>query len=407
MNTVSCGVTPKKLFIGQVPPDVTQDQIRNVFQQYGNILDLNIMAPRKPGAMGCAFVTYGSWAESEAAMRAVDGKYTLPGSPHPVAVKFADAKPAELAKFEGRGTKRGAWEMGNPASLMSMMAGGGKRQFMGGMGRGDMGMNPMMMNPMMMNPMMMSMMSMNPMMMANMQNMMATMASSMGMGMGNAPGGGGPKPQQQQGGPGGPGSGGMMGGAGMMGGMGGGMPSSQGMPGGSQMGMLGGGQMGMQGSGGGPSGSAPQMGYDPSGGSGGMIGPAMPQNMGGGMPGFMGMMPGAMGMGMGGMGMDGSSAAGAGGQASLLSQAKAWKLFIGQISFDLTEEQLYPYFAQFGSILELALPRTDGRSRGYAFLTYSNQSEAQAAIEGGNGAVIPSDPRARPLTVRWADNKGR
>jgi CUG-BP- and ETR3-like factor len=83
------------------------------------------------------------------------------------------------------------------------------------------------------------------------------------------------------------------------------------------------------------------------------------------------------------------------------------QLFVGQISFDLTEDQLHPFFAQFGTILELALPRTDGRSRGYAFLTYSSRAEAQAAIEGANGAVVPSDPRARALTVRWADNKGR
>jgi CUG-BP- and ETR3-like factor len=66
-----------------------------------------------------------------------------------------------------------------------------------------------------------------------------------------------------------------------------------------------------------------------------------------------------------------------------------------------------PFFAQFGTILELALPRSDGRSRGYAFVTYASQAEAQAAIEGANGAVIPTDPRARALTVRWADQKAR
>jgi len=35
-----------------VPPDVNADQIRSIFQNYGAIADLNIMAPRKPGAMG-------------------------------------------------------------------------------------------------------------------------------------------------------------------------------------------------------------------------------------------------------------------------------------------------------------------------------------------------------------------
>lgn len=72
-------------------------------------------------------MTYGTWADAEAALLAVNGSITLPGSQHPLAVKFADAKPAELAKFDNRGTKRGAWEMGG-------MAVGGKRQMMGAKG---------------------------------------------------------------------------------------------------------------------------------------------------------------------------------------------------------------------------------------------------------------------------------
>ena len=57
-------------------------------------------------------MTYSTWAEAEAALRGVDGHATLPGGSHPIAVKFADAKPVELAKFEARGTKRNSWEMG-------------------------------------------------------------------------------------------------------------------------------------------------------------------------------------------------------------------------------------------------------------------------------------------------------
>ena len=47
-----CGVTPKKLFIGQVPPEVTEEQVRAIFEPFGAIVDLNIMPPRKPGSMG-------------------------------------------------------------------------------------------------------------------------------------------------------------------------------------------------------------------------------------------------------------------------------------------------------------------------------------------------------------------
>lgn len=235
----------------QVPGNDTREQIREIFQQYGTIVDLNTMPPKKPGAMGekcslllclhvvrvghaaycrmfmvifapafgsmdaphmrvhthaclhqcvhpfipacmphncarrpfigahtwcthacsyartatclnqlltvalhaactttgCAFVTYSTWAAAEAAVKAIDGKYTMPGGPHALTVRFADAKPAELAKFEARGTKRGAWELGSIGGMGAMMGGGrgagagSKRQFMGGMGgmgRGDM-----------------------------------------------------------------------------------------------------------------------------------------------------------------------------------------------------------------------------------------------------------------------------
>ncbi|KAI8470888.1 MAG: hypothetical protein J3K34DRAFT_385032 [Monoraphidium minutum] len=329
---VMCGVTPKKLFVGQVPPDTGIEDIRTLFSGYGAILDLNTMPPRKAGSMGCAFVTYGTWAEAEGAMKAVDSKVTMPGGTHPLTVKFADAKPAELAKFEGRGTKRGAWDGGGGM-------GGGKRQFMGGMGRGGMDFGGGGMG-----------------------------GGGMGMGMGGGPmgGGGGPAPGLGGGAPGG------MGGFDPTGGMGGGMP-------GGGMGM----GMGMPGMG------MPGM---------GMGGMGMP-GMGMGMPGM------GMGMGMPGMGM-GMGMGGGGGASSALAEAKAWKLFVGQISFDLSEEEIAPFLGQFGTILELALPRTDGRSRGYAFVTYASAAEAQAAIDGANGAVIPADPRARPLTVRWADNKG-
>jgi hypothetical protein len=175
-------------------------------------------------------------------------------------------------------------------------------------------------------------------------------------------------------------------------------------------------------------------GYDPGGGGGGgggrggMMQVGVPSMAMGVPPGFMGMpvpLPGGgmammapggglfMGVPPHGMMMAPGAAAAAGaalsggGAGGALAAAKAWKLFVGQISFDLSEEQLFPFFARFGTILELALPRTDGRSRGYAFLTYSSQAEAQACIEGADGAAVPGDPRARLLTVRWADNKGR
>ena len=83
-------------------------------------------------------MTYGTWAEAEAALTAVNGNVVMPGGTAPLTVKFADAKPSELAKLDGRGAKRGAWEMGGMGGMMGMMGGGGgsgKRQMKGNMVR--------------------------------------------------------------------------------------------------------------------------------------------------------------------------------------------------------------------------------------------------------------------------------
>ena len=74
-------------------------------------------------------MTYSTWAEAEAALAAVNGAVTMPGSAHPMAVKFADAKPGELAKFEARGAKRSGaasgTDPGTPSAAGSGSGGGG------------------------------------------------------------------------------------------------------------------------------------------------------------------------------------------------------------------------------------------------------------------------------------------
>ena len=138
--------------------------------------------------------------------------------------------------------------------------------------------------------------------------------------------------------------------------------------------------------------------------------------MGGGMMGAMGGMGGmnAMGGMMGGGGGAGSGGSGGrrqmglmglGDQNGNLAAAKAWKLFIGQISFDLAEGDLFPFFSQFGSILELVLLRNQGdrRHKGCGFVVYSTAAEAEAALAGANGATMPGDPRQRHIAVKYAN----
>jgi cold-inducible RNA-binding protein len=63
------------------------------------------------------------------------------------------------------------------------------------------------------------------------------------------------------------------------------------------------------------------------------------------------------------------------------------KLFVGNLSFNITENDLQDAFAAFGNVTEtsLMLDRVTKRPRGFAFVTMGSAEEAQAAIDGLNG----------------------
>jgi len=76
------------------------------------------------------------------------------------------------------------------------------------------------------------------------------------------------------------------------------------------------------------------------------------------------------------------------------------KLFVGNLSFNTTENDLQDAFAQFGTVTEtnLMMYRMTNRPRGFGFVTMSSAEEAQKAIEGMNG----KDMDGRALTVNVA-----
>src|SRR5258707_4343584 len=63
------------------------------------------------------------------------------------------------------------------------------------------------------------------------------------------------------------------------------------------------------------------------------------------------------------------------------------KLFVGNLSFNTTENDLQDTFAAHGTVLEanLMMDRATGRPRGFAFITMSTDQEAQSAINALNG----------------------
>lgn len=76
------------------------------------------------------------------------------------------------------------------------------------------------------------------------------------------------------------------------------------------------------------------------------------------------------------------------------------KLYVGNLSYDTTEDDIRNLFAQAGTVSEVALikDRDTGSSKGFAFVTMSSQEEATKAIEQFNGKTLGN----REMTVNVA-----
>jgi cold-inducible RNA-binding protein len=76
------------------------------------------------------------------------------------------------------------------------------------------------------------------------------------------------------------------------------------------------------------------------------------------------------------------------------------KLFVGNLSFNTTENDLQDAFAAHGTVVEtnLMMDKMSGRPRGFAFVTMSTPEEAQKAIDALNGSQLDG----RALTVNIA-----
>ncbi len=79
------------------------------------------------------------------------------------------------------------------------------------------------------------------------------------------------------------------------------------------------------------------------------------------------------------------------------------KLYVGNMSFKTTEDELRSAFGQFGSVTDVyvAMDKMTGRPRGFAFVTMGTAEEAAQAAEKLNGA----DVGGRALTVNEARPK--
>jgi len=78
----------------------------------------------------------------------------------------------------------------------------------------------------------------------------------------------------------------------------------------------------------------------------------------------------------------------------------AKKLYVGNLAWSTTKEELEEFFSKYGTIEEAIIvsDNATGRSRGFGFVTFENDADADAAIEATNGQEF----KERELTVNEA-----
>lgn len=83
----------------------------------------------------------------------------------------------------------------------------------------------------------------------------------------------------------------------------------------------------------------------------------------------------------------------------------AKKLYVGNLSYDVTEDELSQAFTRCGQVsgVQIIKDRESGRSKGFAFVEMTDDDEAEQAINTMTG----QDLRGRPLTVDHARERSR
>src|SRR5436189_554910 len=80
------------------------------------------------------------------------------------------------------------------------------------------------------------------------------------------------------------------------------------------------------------------------------------------------------------------------------------RLYVGNLSYDVTKDALHACFAECGEVSEthLVMDRETGRARGFAFVTMKTDAEANNAITQLNGTML----EGRPLKINIAEARG-
>jgi RNA recognition motif-containing protein len=78
-----------KLFVGQIPFEVTTPDVQTLFSRYGTVKSALVISGSDGRSKGCAMVLFDTWGQAEAAQLALNGTTAL-GGQKAMVVKFAD-----------------------------------------------------------------------------------------------------------------------------------------------------------------------------------------------------------------------------------------------------------------------------------------------------------------------------
>ncbi|XP_049573573.1 CUGBP Elav-like family member 1 isoform X2 [Syngnathus scovelli] len=84
-----------KMFVGQIPRSWSEEQLRELFEPYGAVYEINVLKDRSqnpPQSKGCCFITYYTRKSALEAQNALHNMKILPGMHHPIQMKPADSE---------------------------------------------------------------------------------------------------------------------------------------------------------------------------------------------------------------------------------------------------------------------------------------------------------------------------
>ncbi|XP_064108721.1 CUGBP Elav-like family member 1 isoform X1 [Macrobrachium nipponense] len=110
MNSVHREPDPDaiKMFVGQIPRSMDENDLRKMFEEYGEVYQINVLRDKVTGqSKGCCFVTFYARKSALEAQNAMHNIKTLAGMHHPIQMKPADTENRNERKlFVGMLSKR-------------------------------------------------------------------------------------------------------------------------------------------------------------------------------------------------------------------------------------------------------------------------------------------------------------